>query len=72
MKEEIINLRNQAVAQITNTKSIGELESIRIDYLGKNGKLTTLIKEIKMLSKFIKKSKIILAMAKLRKAKIFL
>ncbi len=50
MKEEIINLKNQAIAQIGDTKSVEELEQIRIDYLGRNGKIGKLIKEIKNLT----------------------
>lgn len=47
MDEEIINLKNEAFAQINSSKSIKEIEEIRIAYLGRNGKLTTLIKKIK-------------------------
>ena len=47
MKEEIINLKNQAIARITDAKSIEELEQIRVDLLGRNGKLSNLIKEIR-------------------------
>jgi len=47
MREEIINCKNQAIAQIMSSSDSKELEEIRIAYLGKNGKLTSLIKEIK-------------------------
>ncbi len=47
MREEIINIQNQAVGQITDTKTLSELEDIKIAYLGKNGKLTSVIKNIK-------------------------
>jgi len=47
MNEDIINLKNEAFAQINTVKSIDELEEIRIAYLGRNGKLTNLIKKIK-------------------------
>src|SRR5258708_7040313 len=49
MKEEIINLKNQAIAQITDAKSIEELEQIRVDLLGRSGKLNKLIQEIRTL-----------------------
>lgn len=39
--------KNQALAQITSAKDVGELEQIRIDLLGRNGKFTELIKKIK-------------------------
>jgi len=47
MNEDIINLKNEAFAQINTVKSTNELEEIRIAYLGRNGKLTNLIKKIK-------------------------
>lgn len=50
MQEEILSLKNEALAQIMTAKSAEELESIRIAYLGRNGKLTELIKKIKNLS----------------------
>lgn len=50
MQEEIINLKNQALAQIMGAKDETELERIRIAYLGRSGKLTSLIKDIKKLS----------------------
>lgn len=47
MQKDINNLKNEALAQIMEAKDINELEKIRIAYLGRNGKLTKLIKEIK-------------------------
>jgi phenylalanyl-tRNA synthetase alpha chain len=49
MKNEIQNLKNEALAQIIEAKSIKELESIRVAYLGRRGKLTKKIKEISKL-----------------------
>jgi phenylalanyl-tRNA synthetase alpha chain len=49
MKEEVINIRNQAVSQIADCKQLSELDTLRINYLGKNGKLTKLIKNISSL-----------------------
>ncbi len=42
-----MNLKNQAIAQITTVKSAEELEEIRINLFGRNGKLTNLVKKIK-------------------------
>jgi len=47
MREEIISLKNEAIAQIMETGSISELDNLRIIYLGRNGKLTNLIKKLK-------------------------
>jgi len=45
--EEIINTKNEAIAQILKASSAGELEELRIAYLGRSGKLTVLIKSLK-------------------------
>ncbi len=47
MQEEIISLKNEALAQIIQAGSADELENLRINYLGRNGKITALIKELK-------------------------
>src|SRR5512135_2321166 len=47
MQEEVLNIKNQAIAQLMSAETAGELEQIRIDYLGRNGRLTKLIKNIK-------------------------
>ena len=47
MQEEIISLKNEALAQIMEAKSEEELENLRISYLGRSGKFTDLIKKIK-------------------------
>lgn len=49
MQEEIINLKNEALAQIMGAADATELEEIRINYLGRNGKITKLIQKIKNL-----------------------
>lgn len=56
MKEDIINTKNQALAQIMESNSIEELDSIEISYLGRNGKLSNLIKKIKDLETSERKS----------------
>lgn len=47
MKEEISNIKNEAIAQIVEAASASELENISIAYLGRNGKLSLLIKRLK-------------------------
>src|SRR5436190_5890268 len=47
MREDIQNIKNEALAQIMEVKSHAELEEIRIAYFGKNGKLNELMKGIK-------------------------
>lgn len=47
MREEAINCKNQALAQIMSAKDVNDLEGIRIAYLGRSGKLTNFIKSIK-------------------------
>jgi phenylalanyl-tRNA synthetase alpha chain len=50
MREEIINLKNELVSQVIGVTDKKELTELEIAYLGKNGKLTALIKQIKDLS----------------------
>ena len=51
MQEEIINIKNEALSQIIEAKSKNELEDIRVIYLGRQGRLNKLTKEIKNLGK---------------------
>ncbi|QQG41363.1 MAG: phenylalanine--tRNA ligase subunit alpha [Candidatus Woesebacteria bacterium] len=44
---DIINTKNQAIAQISGAKDNEELEQIRIDLFGRNGKITNILKGIK-------------------------
>jgi phenylalanyl-tRNA synthetase alpha chain len=55
MEAEIVNLRNQAIARISEAESPQDLEQIRAFYLGKQGALTKLIKGIKHFDSFEKK-----------------
>lgn len=55
MQEKIQNSKNQSLAQISDASSQSELEEIRTAYLGRNGKLTKLIKEIKNVKPEIRK-----------------
>jgi len=47
VQEEIINIKNEAVAQISSAQDNAELEELRASYLGRNGKFTLLVKKIK-------------------------
>lgn len=49
MQKQVQNLKNEALAQIMEAGSAGELEELRITYLGRNGKLTKLMKKMKEL-----------------------
>lgn len=50
MREQILNTKNEALSLILKTKDKKELESLRIAFLGRKGKLNQLIKEIPKLS----------------------
>ncbi len=50
MQEDVLNIKNQALAQIMSADSAAELEQIRIDYFGRNGRFTNIIKNIKRVS----------------------
>ena len=47
MKDELNNLKNNALAQIIEAKDTDSLEELRISYLGRNGKINSLTKELK-------------------------
>ena len=49
MREEILNTKNQAIAQISDAKEATELERLRVEYLGRNGKITDFLKRLKEL-----------------------
>ncbi len=49
MREEILNTKNLGLAQITQAKDIEELEELRIQYFGRNGKITDFTKRLKEL-----------------------
>lgn len=50
MREKLQNLKNEALAQIIQTKDVEELERLRVHYLGKKGVLNQLSKDISSLS----------------------
>jgi len=45
--EEIQQIKNEAIGQLSMAENDSDIENIRITYLGRNGKLTNLIKNIK-------------------------
>ena len=47
MEEELLKLKNNASSLIIQAESLDELNSLKLDFLGKSGKLTTLIKDLK-------------------------
>lgn len=51
MEEEILNIKNQALGQIMQTKSLTELENVQTEYLGKKGRLNAAIKQIHKIAK---------------------
>src|SRR3989304_7716071 len=55
MKEELNNLKNNALAQIIDARDPDVLEELRVTYLGRNGSINELTKEIKKLGQDEKK-----------------
>lgn len=47
MEEDLLKLKNDASSLIIQAESLDELNSLKLDFLGKNGKLTNLIKDLK-------------------------
>lgn len=47
MEQNLIKIKNDASSLIIAAEDEGELNEIKLDFLGKNGKLTQLVKEIK-------------------------
>jgi len=46
MQEQINNLKNEAIALITQAGSANELEELRRTYLGRKGKINELIENL--------------------------
>lgn len=55
MREEILNIKNQALALISDAKSSEELEELRIAFLGRQGKISQLIGKLKSLGSYERK-----------------
>lgn len=49
LREQLINLKNEAVALISDTNYLEELKRLRVLYLGRKGKVNELVGEIKTL-----------------------
>ena len=50
MKEQLANIRAQALAAFEGAQSTAELDSLRVQYLGKKGELTAVLKMMGKLS----------------------
>ena len=50
MKETLEQIRREALAALSETKTAADLEALRVRYLGKKGKLTALLKQMGRLS----------------------
>jgi len=51
MEEKLLTIKNNAISLILDTKNANELEEIRIQFLGRNGEITQLLKDLPKLSK---------------------
>lgn len=51
MEEKLLTIKNSAISLILETKSPTELEEIRIQFLGRNGEITQLLKELPKVAK---------------------
>ena len=47
MNEKINGLLAEALPKINGVESLGDLEALRIEYMGKKGKVTELMPELK-------------------------
>ncbi|MEG2119641.1 MAG: phenylalanine--tRNA ligase subunit alpha, partial [Pseudoflavonifractor sp.] len=50
MKEQLEQIRREALAALDETKAAQDLESLRVKYLGKKGELTAVLKQMGTLS----------------------
>jgi len=50
MKEQLLQIKNDAAVDIKNTATTAELESVRVKYLGKKGALTMILRSMGSLS----------------------
>jgi phenylalanyl-tRNA synthetase alpha chain len=51
MEEKLIHIKNNAISLILETKSVNELEEIKIQFLGRNGEVTQLLKSLPKIAK---------------------
>lgn len=50
MQEKLLNLQHQALDKIQSTNEIQDVENLRVQYLGKKGEITAILKEMGKLS----------------------
>lgn len=50
MKEQLANIRQQALAALNEAKDMADLDQLRVKYLGKKGELTAVLKQMGKLS----------------------
>ncbi|NMA67119.1 MAG: phenylalanine--tRNA ligase subunit alpha, partial [Clostridiaceae bacterium] len=50
MKQQLEDIRNQALAALNNVSDVRELDALKVEYLGKKGKLTQILKGMGKLS----------------------
>ena len=51
MEEKLLTIKNNAISLILESKSKKELEEIRIQFLGRNGEVTQLLKSLPKIPK---------------------
>ena len=51
MKEQINKIKENSLEEVENAQNLNQLSELRVKYLGKKGEITSLLKEMKNLSK---------------------
>ncbi len=51
MKDKLLDIKKRAVDALNNAENLGDIENIRVNYLGKKGELTLILREMGKLSK---------------------
>ena len=47
MKDQLLKLTQEALAKIASSKTLDEINEARVEFLGKKGQFTTIMKEMK-------------------------
>ena len=50
MKEEVLKMKEKAIQEIQNAEDLNSLENCRVNYLGKKGELTAVLRGMGSLS----------------------
>lgn len=50
MQEDILSIKNEAIAQLLDATTVGDIEALRINYLGRGGTLASITKQLHTLS----------------------